>query len=517
MKEIAITAGSIAAILGFAALYGQNSSSRARREIFIDNVGDELVDELGAISDMGSDWDNMTEGNWIQMQLDLGIKKEHVLKMELSEDVSTKASLNRFRAKDIISLHDDMVAAHEFRMGTKVTEFVEDAAISRGRDDPNGDEVDHFAGLARTHPKIETMLNEFGFNEDGMNLFRNGKTQLWFLFPAAVPLFTMRAGHLGKYKQYWNMLLNFKNALPKTGSAVKMSIGIWARGAVFSPRGASYNARFPWGRIARYYQRPRMTTAQPFIVPTINSVMQWVGRFGASSASAGSNCFVMWYHQDFAADAANLLIPDQFQKLRELNNACTVLHTFVGVDEYDPAVMRYAALLLPGLQTNVMKDEDFSGVFFAKTLDDLNSGAYLRAVFKYMTVVENRGGCRCAEAGFTNPPTEPSITLLAPTEGATASSVEGTDGPEYDEGTEPPVIDATGQMVADEGTGAPTMRGILDDAPGGAPKVPEIDSCCGHDIFTGTPYDSELRTCCEDGNAKPWSADGLDPCMSFGF
>jgi hypothetical protein len=49
------------------------------------------------------------------------------------------------------------------------------------------------------------------------------------------------------------------------------------------------------------------------------------------------------------------------------------------------------------------------------------------------------------------------------------------------------------------------------------PKVPEIDSCCGHDIFTGIPYDSELRTCCEDGSAASFSEGGGDPCMSVGF
>ena len=49
------------------------------------------------------------------------------------------------------------------------------------------------------------------------------------------------------------------------------------------------------------------------------------------------------------------------------------------------------------------------------------------------------------------------------------------------------------------------------------PKVPEIDSCCGHDMFTGIPYDSELRTCCEDGQAQPFREDGNDPCVDVGF
>jgi hypothetical protein len=50
-----------------------------------------------------------------------------------------------------------------------------------------------------------------------------------------------------------------------------------------------------------------------------------------------------------------------------------------------------------------------------------------------------------------------------------------------------------------------------------AASVPEIDSCCGHDVYSGIPYDSELRTCCEDGSAASFSDAGGDPCMSVGF
>ena len=44
-------------------------------------------------------------------------------------------------------------------------------------------------------------------------------------------------------------------------------------------------------------------------------------------------------------------------------------------------------------------------------------------------------------------------------------------------------------------------------------KIPEIDSCCGHNAFTATPFDSELKTCCEDAVVKPWGAEGNDPCV----
>ena len=46
-------------------------------------------------------------------------------------------------------------------------------------------------------------------------------------------------------------------------------------------------------------------------------------------------------------------------------------------------------------------------------------------------------------------------------------------------------------------------------------KIPEIDSCCGHDSFTSIPFDSELKTCCEDGTVRPYEFDGQDPCAQF--
>lgn len=520
MKEVAITAASIAGLLGFAAFYGNNASMhRARRDIILED--DNIFDEEG-FDTIFTDMENLTSTTWDQMQADLGVAAQNRIPFEMEDDVGTKANLNRFRTKDVIKLHDQMVEAHEYRMGQLLTQFVDDSNIRMARSDPKGAGHDEHLGFHDTHPTVQRFLDEFNYQESGINLFRNGKVQFWFLFPAAVPLFTERSGHLGKYRNYWDFTLNFKNALPANPQrgSMKLSIGLWARGAVFSPRGANYNRAFPWGRVQRYYLRPRMTTARPYLIPTADSLLQWVGRFGASTPSAGQDCYVMWFHQDIAQDAGNLLIPDQYQKIQELNKACTVLHFAMGVSPYNEASRRYFAQLLPGMQTHLAKDADMTGVFFAEKMEDLNRGGMLRAVFKYITLVENRAGCRCVEDGWAPEPTEPSITLLAPTDGPTGESgVEATDPPAYegDVGTEPPVIDATGKMFADEGTGAPTMRGILDDAPGSGPKVPEIDSCCGHDPFNGTPYDSELRTCCASGQARPWNADGMDPCMTFGF
>lgn len=239
-------------------------------------------------------------------------------------------------------------------------------------------------------------------------------------------------------------------------------------------------------------------------------------RFGASSPAAGQDCFTFWFHQDFAADADQLLIPEQFAKLDEIYSMCTVVHIFVGHEPYDKDIMSYASALMPGLQSKVAKDPDMSGVFFAKELADLGQSEFVQAVYKYVTLVKSRASCRLYEDGFIpHPPVEPSegslgislapgeMTTEFPTEQPTAASLLTV--------TQPPPTDGF-RGVGFE-TVAPTVGDAMEYAGATvAPRVPEVDSCCGHDMFSGVPYDSELRTCCEDGTPRQFVNDGTDPC-----
>jgi hypothetical protein len=321
---------------------------------------------------------------------------------------------------------------------------------------------------------------------------------------------------LGDYAQYWNFITSWKSAFDATtgrsGNTLRMSIGLYHKGAVYSPRGTLYRAgRFPWARIKNFYMRPRTTTSMPYVIPTAESLLQWIPRFGASSASAGQDCFTVWFHQDLSADASQLLLTDQFAKVDQLYQLCNVIHVFVGFGEQQENAEAYAAALVPGLQAKVAKDPDFSGVFFVDTLKEVSSGDLLDRVFKYMTLVKARAGCRVVETGFIPPPSDMGGTSFAATAGGTAfpdaevaTAAAATGGAA--------IIDVT--EASDYGTEAPTVRGLLDQEPTEAPKIPEIDSCCGHDLFTSVPYDSELRTCCEDGQPQAFSRDGADPCMA---
>lgn len=537
MKEAAISAGALLGLLAFAGIY-QTSNNRARRNVIVEEETEVISEPQFSIHDVA----NMTDADWAAIQQGLGISEDDMIPFEVNEeDVDAKQrrrkkggkpTINKFKLKDIPKLHDSMTAAYALRQNTLLANFVADSGVAPAMRQP-ADQLDEFAqeaahvqdgeypdysGNDKTAPVVNKFLNEFGHNDDGSNLFKTGNAQLWFLVPAAVPLFGATPdSHLGDYGAYWDFIASYKSALDQNsgrgGNNVRMSIGLYHKGAVYSPRGTKYTTRFPWNRIKNFYLRPRTTTQMPYIIPTAQSVLQWVPRFGSASQAAGDDCYTFWFHQDFAADANQLLLDSQFATMDQLYQVCTVMHIFVGMDKNNANVQAYAAALQPGLQTKMAKDPDFSGVFFADTLADVNSDALKASVNRYMTIVKSRAGCRCMDDGWIPPPSLVEGTGFAfqdPTGGAAVDYAQ----PTYQAGSNVEITYANYEAT-DSGA---TARAFYDQEPTEAPKIPEIDSCCGHDAFSGTPYDSELRTCCDDGNAMPFTRDGSDPCIGdIGF
>ena len=76
------------------------------------------------------------------------------------------------------------------------------------------------------------------------------------------------------------------------------------------------------------------------------------------------------------------------------------MHVFVGVEPYNESTMRYASAIMPGLQMKYARDPDFSGIFFAETLEDVSGTELQQQLFQYITLVKNRGGCRILAKNF---------------------------------------------------------------------------------------------------------------------
>jgi hypothetical protein len=571
MKEAAISAGALIGLLAFAGIYNHSQTNRAKRDLHlaqrpsssnVADVADEAeFSESSQFEDL-HDIVNMTETDWAEMQAGLGMDKADFLPFTVDdEDVQAKQrrrkknkgnpTLTRFRLNDVPNLHTQMVNTHKFRMERLLRNFVEDSGIKAAEKTPvemlSADEqasahvvnglYPDFSGIDKTSPTVQKFLDQLGY--DDKRIFNTGQSQVWFLVPAAVPLFGDQNSHVSDFSNYFNFIQNFKSSFDAGAGRVRLSIGLYHKGAVMSPRGAIYRKNFPWARIKSFYSRPRTTTSMPSIIPTAASITSWIPRYGSATPSAGQDCFTVWFHQDFAADANQLLVPEEFSKIDALYQMCNVIHVFVGMDRNDPAVKGYAAALVPGLQTKVAKDPEFSGVFFADSLAEMGSSEFADAVQKYTFLIKSRSGCRLSTDGYVAPTvgfedafgdaTVPGIGG-APTDAATAfPPAEATTGAA---GTDAALltvaedsIEATAEATAAlatvdaglAGSVAPTgdfVRGITEMV---TAKVPEIDSCCGHDVYSGIPYDSELRTCCEDGSAASFSDAGGDPCMSVGF
>merc|ERR1712176_1447598 len=147
----------------------------------------------------------------------------------------------------------------------------------------------------------------------------------------------------------------------------------------------------------------------------------------------------------------------------------------------------------------------------------------------YITLVKSRAACRLTEKGsFDKPEVEGTVGSLGltfepagiPTQNPTAGGSLTADPsslltlPEAITMPEDPFRGAGFETVAPTVGEAVGFAGEYADSTV-RPSYREIDSCCGHGIFTGIPYDSELRTCCDDGKPSNFNGDeGSDPCNS---
>lgn len=222
-------------------------------------------------------------------------------------------------------------------------------------------------------------------------------------------------------------------------------------------------------------------------------------RYGVSTATAGDNCVLFWFFQDVPSDIDDFQIPEDFEMIEELHSICTLIPIIVGPKANSPDWKNFVANILPGSRTKYAKDADYTGAYYANSFADLNDDALFEHMNKYQCLVENRATCRMVADAWAPPasgdPTgEPTMGFrgVEADYEATPGSVEDKDEP--------------------EGTDGPATTG----AAGTTAKVPEIDSCCGHNGFSAIPFDSEMKTCCEDGTVRAYEFEGDDPCIGFG-
>lgn len=442
--------------------------------------------------------------------------------VEGSDDVEQKAAVRvNFRRLDRRKFgNKDWNAAfkstHQKRYNA-LAQFVDfnefaypQSETSVGSEDAPGTPTSAYDGMDSTHPKIEAVLSEASIASTMRTLshFQEGNAFLGVVFPQTVPLSSEIGENLGDFTQMWEMVTRFKPLLDSyrgrstSQLTPRVIFGKSSNKVAWQSRSpARYDRRrYPWSRYKNYNSRPAMQGLQPFVVRTALD-MRAIAENYASTPSADKDCYMLWIHQEIGADLNQLLLPETQELLADLNRLCTVMNVFVGFEEYDDVIQRYAAALNPGLQMKAPLDNDFSGIWIVKEYQTLNTEAFVDGLFKYMAIIKARAGCRCTDSVYQPPVTDSPPTGIA---GDLTAAVEATEAS----------LLTTGADFDRELTVVPTLGGILEAFTAEA-RVSVMDSCCGSEFFQSVPYDSELKTCCESGVVRSWADDGSDPCPLF--
>lgn len=467
------------------------------------------VDEEFASQEFVDPWisdDENSTALWKEFQAQLGIELE-------DEDVQMKqrrkkeprgVNLNKLNERTIPKIHDAMIKEWEKRV-ENLEFYNEISGVDYGRMDPEeAVKSTDYSGYRKTAPVVQDFINSFGCQGNGKSLWRKGaKTNVWFMWPETVPLWTEADSHVNDWKNYWK----FVKGVASTWSArsdIRFSVGSYGATVRFTPRGYKFRANTPWNRMDRYYAKPKMSSTRPSVMNAVRTALTYVPRYGVSTPAAGDNCVMYFFFHDVPRDINDFMVPEQFEMINELHSICTVVPIVIAPNAKDESWKKLMANFMPGMRNKYAKDPDFSGAFFLESFAELFDADFTAAINNYLCLVENRAMCRINADAYVPPPSG------SPTE---ADPTEGFRGLEEDYQAPTEVTEAATTDVPTSAfpttAGEVTTAGVVT-----TPKVPEIDSCCGHDGYSSTPFDSELRTCCETGDVRAYEFEGEDPCAA---
>lgn len=405
-------------------------------------------------------------------------------------------------------MHNTMLKLHERHWGlVDLTLKALGVRYGKGEADQFGEMTDDFAGWARNAPIIDQFTDEFQCRDDGKNIWEGGAGPLdaWVLIPQEPVLFSNRGGsedargnkvfneHLEDYQYYWRWFEKWiasARGADFGASSPKLQVASYgAKDNVQFKLRAKLKAQGVWSIInqqSKWFQTPkipinkdkRLYISQPDM-PGIAAKLN-TQRMVDSTPSAGYTSVVIWFLQN-APDMTPFQIPEKLEELRLLHSRAAVIPIGVGGDK--EMFRNLMAYIRPELQGVYSKDADYSQYFHVNTPQDLMSDEFMSNLNKYICLIQHRATCRLLRAAaYTATEDEP--TQAGPTEGFG----DYVDGGFREIGDLDIPTDSSFTISA---TISPPTKGPTQDV--------QIDSCCGHDQFTASPYDQNLRRCCSDG------------------
>merc|ERR1712062_144850 len=149
------------------------------------------------------------------------------------------------------------------------------------------------------------------------------------------------------------------------------------------------------------------------------------------------------HHED------NLNEISEFQKLRQ---KATIIPVGIGIDK--EIWNKFMAFLMPEYQKYYAKDEEFSGNFLVKNMDELVSEEFIQGLNKYLCLVTHRSSCRTLRKG--NPVVNDFESLMR------AASFT-TERPDYDDEEDDSYVDDNNEEDLDEDYYDETFRFVEEE------------------------------------------------------
>lgn len=412
----------------------------------------------------------------------------------------------KIKADSIADLAPQMAKAMADReQGMETFHQIAGSTFAHGDPSYAGSESDeeyNFPGMSRTAPAVQKFLDEFACSAGDFWSSGNDDISLWFMLPTTIPLFG--ADPVGDYDAYVDFIGNVASKSFPTGAQnknFKYAVGQYSNWVKFGPQKKFKNAA-DLNAAQNKYKKPLLSAAQPTFFKALKNAQSQIDR-KPSSAAVGDNCVLVWFFHDVPRDLDDFMDPDNIDALNDMHDTCTIIPFFVAPSTVTNKSMwtKLGAQIIPGRQLQYGKDADYDGIFYASSMDDLrNNGQLLEHFNNYLCMLKNRCLCRINNDGYVFPASPQAPTTGFTTTEGTAAFREVADDYDDVETTAGTTTEGT-TTTAFERTRGPTM------------KTPEIDSCCGHQQYGGTPYDSELKTCCDDAVPRAYLDDGSDPCF----
>lgn len=255
--------------------------------------------------------------------------------------------------------------------------------------------------------------NVFGLNAGGAKII--------LIIPNGVPIH-MGDNYQSNFGNYWGWFKEFNNRYIgiNTGDnsdPTRSNFHFWflrqdknIKAIMSNPVKA--NRRFPWNRFDKLMANIQPTAAQPKLKGTYALLAKTVSSKNlASETTEGRDCMVFWFHQYIPQDLLELADSGtQEESIKYVDDACTVMHFWVGADAIDgdadtKQTLRYIqGLLQPSQISKTSKDAEMRSWYYVDDLASLDPSStsgqdLLQKAYNEISIERHRTKCLLASGG----------------------------------------------------------------------------------------------------------------------